>query len=230
MINNLCVLYVEDDEIVRENFQEILEQHFPKVITANNGKTALELYDMHKPDIAILDISIPYLSGLQVASKIRKTNSQIQIIMLTAYDDKEKLLDAVNLQLFAYLVKPVQHQDFDLILKKLLSKFENKNMIQLASAFIWNKETKELFYKEEQIKLTNNERLALSLLANNPNQYFTAYDIALEILENYNSNDLEANNIVQLLSRFKKKTSKNFKFDSFFIENCYGAGYRIILA
>lgn len=229
MINNLSVLYVEDDDMVRENFQEILEEYFSKVITADNGKTALEQYNIHKPDVAILDISIPYISGLNVASKIREYDPEIQIIMLTAYDDKEKLLQAVNLQLFAYLVKPVQHQNFDVTLKNLLSKFESENILQLSNDFIWNKSKEELFYKDENMKLTNNERLILALLCSYPTQYFSACDISLEVIEDYNSDDIECNNIVQLLSRFKKKTLKQFNIKNFFIENSYGVGYKILL-
>ena len=228
MKHDLMVLYVEDDAMVRENFQEILEQSFSEVITADNGKTALELYDMHKPNIAILDISIPHMSGLQVASKIRESDSEIQIVMLTAYDDQEKLLQAVNLQLFAYLVKPVEHKEFDVLLKNISKKFESENILYLVSDFKWNKKKEELSYKEESIKLTNNERLVLALLCNNPTQYFSAYNITIEALEDYSTNDIETNNIVQLLSRFKKKILKQFDTQDFFIENTYGAGYKVL--
>lgn len=229
MINDLTVLYVEDDEVVRENFQEILEQYFSKVIISNNGKTALDLYNIHNPDVAILDISLPDISGLQVASIIRKKNREMQIIMLTAYDDKEKLLQALNLQLFAYLVKPVQYPKFDVTLKNLLKTFESKNSLHLLNDFIWNKSKEELSYKGFSIKLTNNERLILMFLSNYPNQYFSAYEIALEVLEEHDTNDNNCNNIVQLLSRFKNKILKEFEIKVFFIENSYGRGYKIII-
>ena len=84
MMNDISVLYVEDDEIVRDNFAQILQRYFSTVYVADNGRTALELYEQYKPDVAVLDISIPHLSGLQVASKIREVDNDIQIIMLTA--------------------------------------------------------------------------------------------------------------------------------------------------
>ena len=74
MINDLTILYVEDDETVRENFTEILKEHFLNVITANNGKTALDLYNKYKPHIALLDISVPYINGLTLAEKMREQN------------------------------------------------------------------------------------------------------------------------------------------------------------
>ena len=227
MTPNLKILYVEDDEVVRENFTEILEQYFAKVYTTDNGKTALELYAQHKPDVALLDISIPYMSGLHVAAKIREADEKIQIIMLTAFSDQEKLLQAVNLQLFAYLVKPVQYKEFDKTMKSLLKKFNEDGVLVLVNDFRWNLLTKELFYKDKKIKLTNNERLIVTLLADYPTRYFKTYDIAMEISQN--EDEIEPNNITQLLSRFKQKIFKLTKSEIFFIENSYGVGYKIVL-
>lgn len=229
MISDLSILYVEDDKIVRENFAEILQQYFSKVITADNGKTALDLYNQHKPDVALLDISIPYISGLQVASKIRAIDLDIQIIMLTAYADQDKLLHAVNLQLFAYMVKPVQHEEFDTTIKNLINKLEKDEVLSLSDEFRWNKTKEELFYKDENIKLTNNERLIVTFLSNNPTQYFKACDIACEISSEQNIDDIECNNVIQLLSRFKNKIIKQFDIKNFFIENSYGVGYKIVI-
>lgn len=223
----MTILYVEDDDTVRENFTEILEQYFSEVVTASDGKNALKLYYEYKPDIALLDISIPYMSGLHVASKIREVDEKIQIIMLTAYSDQEKLLKAVNLQLFAYLIKPVQHKEFDKTMKSLLKKFDERRVIPLVNDFKWNIEIQELFYNGKKIKITNNERLIVTLLAEYPNRYFTTYDIAMEISQN--SDEVEPNNIIQLISRFKNKISKITNNEIFFIENSYGVGYKILL-
>jgi len=223
----MTILYVEDDDTVRENFSEILEGYFSKVITASDGKTALELYDQHKPDVALLDISIPYISGLHVASKIREVDKKIQIIMQTAYCDQEKLLKAVNLQLFAYLIKPVQHKEFDKTMKSLIKKLDEDSMLVLKHNFKWNKNTEELFYKDTKIKLTNNEKLVVALLLNYPNQYFSAYDIAVEISRDGQERDTVVNNTIQLLSRFKSKILKQVENEDYFIENSYGVGYKI---
>lgn len=229
MKKDLTILYVEDEETVRENFTEILEDYFSKVLVANNGQDALALYDKYKPDIALLDISIPLINGLNVASKIRENNSEIQIVMLTAYADKDKLLQAVNLQLFAYLIKPVQHKEFDLTIEKLINTFETKDMLLLEDEFKWDKYNSELFYKDIHIKLTNNERMIISLLCTYPYQYFTAYDISLEISPTQGDDDKKSNAIIQILSRFKKKMSEKFSVENFFIQNTYATGYKIRL-
>jgi DNA-binding response OmpR family regulator len=229
MISELTILYVEDDETVRENFTEILKQHFTNVITANNGRTALELYNEHKPNIALLDISIPYINGLNLASKIREKDSDIEIIILTAYSEKEKLIQAVNLQLFAYLIKPIQYEDFDKVINNILKKLHKNDYLFLTNDFKWNKNTKELFYCHTKIKLTNKEHAIVSLLCQYPHQYFSPYNIALEIAKEDNLEERKSNTMIQLLSRFKNKTLKELNIKHFFIENIYGAGYKLIL-
>ena len=224
----MTILYVEDDETVRESFTEILEEYFSTVIVAGDGRKALELYHQHKPDVALLDISIPYISGLHVASKIREVDETIQIIILSAYSDQEKLLKAVNLQLFAYLIKPVQHKKFDKTMKNLLKKFDEDNIILLKNNFKWHKNKKELFYKDTKIKITNNEKLIVTILADNPNQYFSTYALANEISETSYESDTITNNTIQLLSRFKKKVFAQIGNKDFFIENSYGIGYKIL--
>ena len=229
MINDLTILYVEDDETVRENFTEILKEHFLNVITANNGKTALDLYNKYKPHIALLDISVPYINGLTLAEKMRERNSDIQIIMLTAFSEKEKLLKAVNLQLFAYLIKPVQYEEFNKVMNDVSKTFHKEKNLFLTNNLKWNTKRKELFYEYTLIKLTNKEKLIVSLLCDNPNQYFSPYDIALEISEENEKEEKKSNTIIQIISRFKNKTLKEFNIKHFFIENVYGAGYKIIL-
>jgi len=229
MINELTILYVEDDETVRENFTEILKEHFTTVISAKDGKTALDLYNKYKPQIALLDISIPYINGLNLAEKMRERDNDIQIIILTAFSEKEKLLKAVNLQLFAYLIKPVQYEEFNKLMEDVAKTFVKDKHLFLTNNFKWDTDKKELYYEHCSVKLTNKEKLIVSLLCNNPNQYFSPYDIALEISEENKVEEKKSNTIIQIISRFKNKILKELNIKHFFIENVYGAGYKIIL-
>lgn len=228
-MNNFTILYVEDDNTVRENFTEILEDYFINVLSCTNGKSALEIFNKEKIDIVLLDISIPYINGLKVASKIREKNTSVEIIMLTAYSEKEKLLQAVNLQLFAYLIKPIQHKEFDTTIKNLLKKLNKDEIVYLKDGFEWNKTKKELFYKEKKIKLTHNEYLLISLLCSNTSKFFSIDDISEQILESRSFDTKDSNSIIQLISRFKNKISKNCKVKDFFVQNTYSLGYKIIL-
>jgi len=225
MISDYRLLYVEDNEIVRDNFVEIFSRYFKNITTADNGKKALELYEKNKFDIAILDISIPEINGLNVAAKIREKDEKIKIIMLSAYSDQEKLLKAVNLQLFSYLIKPVKYQELDRTLKKVITKLSDSSIINLNYGYSWDKNKKSLNYNSSEVKTSKNERALVELLLSYPDRHFSACEISNEIL-NHND-DGDCNNITQLISRFKKKMLNLCDKEHFFIDNIYGLGYKI---
>ncbi|MAD41803.1 MAG: DNA-binding response regulator, partial [Arcobacter sp.] len=103
---NIKILYVEDDDIARENGVEYLENYFENIYEASDALTALKLYEKHQPDIIITDIQMPKLNGLEFVQRIRKTDSKTQVIVISAFSDKDYLLKAIELQLVKYLIKP----------------------------------------------------------------------------------------------------------------------------
>ncbi|MEA2111110.1 MAG: response regulator [Campylobacterota bacterium] len=230
MTDKLTLLYVEDDEVVRENFKQIFEVYFDKVLVSDNGNDALEIYNQNHIDVAILDISIPGMNGLSLASKIREKDDDITLFIISAHSDQEKLLQAVNLRLFGYLVKPVTHKKIDESLQKIIKSVLPKTLVELSENFFWSTLSYQLLYKNETIKLTKNESKIVHFLINNKNIYFTACDIQNNLFNTNESTDHHCNNVVQILSRFKKKILKYYSADNFFIENCYGSGYRITTA
>jgi two-component system response regulator VanR len=68
----------------------------------------LQLYEKYKPDIIITDIQMPKLNGLEFVKRIRQKDKKTQIIIITAFCDKDYLLKAIELGLVKYLVKPVK--------------------------------------------------------------------------------------------------------------------------
>ena len=228
MKKNFTLLYVEDDPIVQENFTEIFKEYFTTVLTTDDGNIALELYEKNSIDVAILDISIKGINGINVATKIRENDSETLILMISAYSDREKLLKAVNLNLSGYLVKPVSLEELEKSLKKIFDSLVNTNFLILNHNFFWNEEERCILYKQEEIKLTKNEKAVVNLLLKNRNNYMSAADIQEEIFQTQML-DNKQNNIVQLLSRFRKKILLKYEIEDYFIENCYGLGYRIII-
>jgi len=101
------ILYAEDEGIVRMNIVKQLQHYFHTVHIAKDGTEALSLYTDQKPDILLLDINMPKKSGLEMAAEVRKENENIPILILTAYTQIPMLMEAVELNLTKYLVKPV---------------------------------------------------------------------------------------------------------------------------
>ena len=230
MSNQLTLLYVEDDQVVRENFTEILETYFDKVITTDNGNEAIKLYKENSIDVAILDISIPGMNGLNVASKIREDDDKTILLIISAHSDKDKLLKAVNLGLFGYLVKPITHKELDESLQKIIKSIPKASLLNLSKNYFWNSKDSLLIYKDEDFKLTKNEKKIIQTLIENKNKYLTACDIQEALFHKRDSSDTACNNVVQLISRLRKKIFKRFDTEDYFIENCYGTGYKVIIS
>lgn len=227
-MNNLTLLYVEDEIQTIQSIDFFLKRLFKEVFIAQDGEEALSLFSEKKPDVVILDISIPKIDGLKVASKIRKENSEIPIIFITAHSDNDKLLKAINLQTYSYLVKPIRVDELNNIIlkciKSVLDKREkNPNKI-LADGFEWNQEKNTLFYKGIRVPLTKNEVILTEFFIKNSNKIFSIEDI---IEYCFYDEDMKNNSVIQLISRFKKKTADMINSKDFFIENIYNKGYRL---
>ena len=153
-MSSLTLLYAEDDLQSRKNYAFVLEEYFSKVYLAEDGIEALDLYHQKKPDVLLLDISMPFINGLDVAKAVRTTNKDIPIIMLTVHAEQEKLLTAIPLGLSKYLLKPINDKSLIETVLKVISEIQGRNIISIREKLWWNKINFNLFYKEENIKLT----------------------------------------------------------------------------
>lgn len=104
------ILYVEDNEIIRQTITYFLNNLVEKLIVASDGFEALERFLEFPIDIVITDIGMPGMSGLEMAREMRKIKPDIPIIVVTAYDDSDLLLDAIEIGINYYLVKPVKRE------------------------------------------------------------------------------------------------------------------------
>lgn len=227
-MNDLTLLYVEDDKEALEDVVFLLKRYFDEIYTASNGEEGLALFTKNSIDIVLLDINMPKINGIELASKIREVDENIPILFLTAHSETQKLLSAINLQAISYLIKPFNVDELrDSVLKAI--KFVNKrknniNRILLNNSFYWNDLNTELYYKNKLLALTKNEILLVKSLFENRNRFLTAEELSEIIFED---KKIETNSIVQLISRFKNKIIKKINNDIFFVENIYSQGYRI---
>lgn len=103
----LTVLYVEDDEDTRKQFSEFLSRPVGTLITAANGVEGLEAFIKHSPDIVVTDILMPQMDGLTMAGKIREISTSVPIIAVTAFEQTDYLIRAINTGIDKYVTKPV---------------------------------------------------------------------------------------------------------------------------
>jgi response regulator NasT len=105
------VLVAEDETIIRLDLRDLLVRAGIEVCAeAKNGEEAVELARSQRPDVAILDVKMPRLDGIEAARRILDERP-IPIVMLTAYGQDELVSRAVEAGVFGYLVKPFREQD-----------------------------------------------------------------------------------------------------------------------
>jgi len=116
-LKTIKVLYVEDDDDTRKQFSEFLSRLVGTLITTANAAEGLEAFIKHSPDIVITDILMPEMDGLAMAVKIRKIAQKVPIIAVTAFEQTDYMMRAINIGIDKYVIKPV---DSDLLLEGLL--------------------------------------------------------------------------------------------------------------
>ena len=110
------ILLVEDESEVRMELKKFLQRYCDNVITAKNGEEGLALFNIHKPEIVISDIKMPKMNGIDMAKKIKKNYLDQIIIFTTAHSDSTYFLEAIEMQVDGYILKPV---DLTLLKKKI---------------------------------------------------------------------------------------------------------------
>lgn len=116
--NSLTLLYVEDDPLIFENTITILDKFFNKIVFAKNGQEGLALFKENDIDIIVSDINMPLMDGLTMLEHIKKIDSSVPSIVLTAHNEREFSQKAALLKIDGYLLKPVKlHNLFELLMK-----------------------------------------------------------------------------------------------------------------
>ena len=95
-LKNFTLLYAEDDKAIQKEMLEYFSSYFKEVFTANDGKEALEIYKQNRPDVMILDIYMPHLTGIELTKILRENDYKTKIVLITAHSNDTLLLEAIN--------------------------------------------------------------------------------------------------------------------------------------
>ena len=132
-MRSLRILLADDESIIRMGLRRILEDAGHQVVAAPDGRTAVKLARQTGPDLAVLDIKMPGLDGLEVARQIY-ARRPLPIVLLTAYGDQELVERAAALPIMAYLIKPVEERELLATLEVVTARFaEQQHLVQQAN-------------------------------------------------------------------------------------------------
>ncbi len=221
MKKNATILYIEDEELVRNQAAEYLSLIYENVMEAKNGLEGLEVYKKYKPHIIISDIEMPKMNGLKMVQEVRKLDKKIPIIITTAYTQSEYLLKALQLQLIKYIVKPITVDK----LKSALSIAHHyideeilQSIIKFSKSASYDSLNKVLVIDEKIVKLSHNEIIFTDLLTKNYHRVVT-YDEIESTIWAYAG--MSKDSLRTLVRTLRKKMQGEF------VENVSGYGYKI---
>ena len=167
-MSRYTILYVEDDLEVRGHIVEFLQRYFKKVYACSSSEEGLTLYHNVQPDILLLDINLGGMSGIELATVIRQQDEKVRILISTAYTNKEFMLQAIELSLTRYLVKPVTSEELVKALEKCYVELEDEATVELGEGYLYNRNLAAILKEKRQIVLRNKE---VELL-----EYFLRYE------------------------------------------------------
>ncbi len=120
ILKSITVLYCEDSKMMRLQMGKFLEEHFSKVIIAEDGEDGFNKYKENKEDIDLIisDIVMPNVTGLEMVSKIRDIDPLIPCILATSIIEANAFVEAIKLNVTSYVLKPI---DYDQLLSTLIN-------------------------------------------------------------------------------------------------------------
>ena len=179
------ILIVDDEASIRRILETRLKMVGYEVATAEDGEQALEIYAKFNPDLVILDVMMPKLDGYGVTKEIRKS-SEVPIIILTALGDVSERITGLELGADDYVIKPFSPKELEARVKAVLRRTNQKestgtgkvtkNVITTGTIRI-DTSRRQVFRKNERIRLTGMEFSLLELLVSNSGQAFSRNEI-----------------------------------------------------
>jgi len=155
LIEDILLLYVEDDEQIRAVYERFLKRRIKNLIVASNGQEGYDMYTKYEPDLIITDINMPIMSGLEMCSMIRDENKDIPIIVTTAHSEAQFFQEAINIGINMFLLKPVDttqlYNTLKITTENILLKIKSKKDDKLVA-----KRTLELEKTNEELTQTIN--------------------------------------------------------------------------
>jgi len=219
-LSNYTILYVEDDNDLRDQITEFLSRYCNNIYECQSSEEGLDLYHKHNPDILLLDINLPGISGIDFAAQVREQDTETRILILTAYTSTELMQRAVELDLSRYLVKPATNEELFSAFDKCLTALEADEIIDLGHGYIYNKKLTSIISNNTSVLLRKKEADILEYFIEHAGEV-----VRYDMLENsiWIEGVMSRDAIRSQVRNLRQKIDRNF------LNNIVGVGYRFDL-
>ncbi|MEG6565420.1 response regulator transcription factor [Thermoanaerobacterium saccharolyticum] len=221
------ILAIDDEEKILDVIKAYLEKEGYTVLTETDGANALNAFKTVNPDLVILDLMLPGVSGEEICSKIRAL-SKVPIIMLTAKVSEDDKVYGFTIGADDYLTKPFSPRELTMRVKAILRRA--KDDLPLNDIFMFNDgdfvidtRSYEVKKKGRVVNLTPNEYKLLTVMVQNPNKVFTRSEL-IEKAFGYDFDGFDRT-IDAHIKNLRQKIEDDPK-NPRYIKTVYGAGYK----
>ena len=223
------ILIVEDDKEIREGVEIYLKSQGYKVFQARDGVEGLEILDREEIHLAIVDIMMPRMDGIQMTLKLRE-KYDFPVIMLSAKSEEVDKITGLNLGADDYVTKPFTPMELMARVnsqlrryRKFLEKLEVKGNVQVIGGLEINEDTVEVSVDESPVKLTPLEYKILLLLAKNPGRVFSADEIYERV---WQERAINTDTVMVHVRNIREKIELDPKNPKY-LKVVWGVGYKI---
>lgn len=218
------ILLAEDDARLRKNVFHMISKENHHVETVDNGQDAVDYALSTDYDLIILDWMMPKLSGVEACQQLRKNGFQGGVLMLTAKDDTDDIIQGLDAGADDYMVKPFKMEELIARIRALLRR-RNKPIKQLLQVedLVLHLDSRILYKQNKEIELTKKEFLLLEYLLINKGNVLTREQIILHIWGF--DHDISDNALDALVKLVRKKI--DYADKSSIIQNVRGIGYKM---
>jgi len=219
------ILIVDDEEMIVRTVKAYLDREGFKTYTALDGEAAVQSFEEKGPDLIILDLMLPKMSGIEVTRTIR-AKSSVPIIMLTAKAAEADRVVGLELGADDYVVKPFSPRELVARVRAVLRRYEGEGMEAeriVSGGLEIDLKTRELKVDGKGIDLTPTEFDLLAYLARHPGQVFTRLQLLREV-QGY-TYDSFARTIDTHVKNLRRKIEKDPKAPTYIL-TVHGVGYR----
>lgn len=219
------ILIIDDDVKIVQMLKTYLEKEGFQIMVAYDGWQAVEINASEEPDLAILDLMLPGLSGWEVCKKIR-TNSKVPIIMLTARDSETDKLLGLELGADDYITKPFSLRELvarvKAVLRRTSGELAETNLIKWGDIII-DLEQHTVKKSGEAIDMTPTEFKILTALAEHPGKVYTRLQL-VDLVQGYTFEGYERT-IDTHIKNLRRKVETDPKNPEYIL-TVFGVGYK----
>lgn len=212
-MKNKQILIIEDDQRIADTISKGLQEQGMSTQVAYDGKIGAKYALSGQFDLILLDLNLPQLNGYQVAEIVRKENTEVPILMLTALGETEDKVEGFEKGADDYLVKPFDFRELLVRIKSLLRRSksaqeEENHIVEFANLKV-DFDAKLVFRDDQPIQLTPKEFGLLEFLVKNQGKVVSKAEIAEAI---WDQNASQSLNVIEVYINFlRKKIDKDFE-------------------